>query len=475
MKKIKVDVAVTGAGVAGVTSAISVGEKGYSVALLEFKNGFGDAVRIDEQKPGGPPAFGVNGIFAVETEFQNSRHHITTRKNVYDYLLEHAHWDIDPRIVADFVNRSSEVYEWLIKDGLKIEIAISYFKDAPFTWLFFDKKAPRLQEILGGHFKALQNCTLYSNVDINNIKKNGIEWELKGISTDGEEIEVEAKAVVIASGEPGFTMGPGPAPDQKKATDILDLAVEIGATRGRDFFVGMNDLDGFRMLDELGNLRQPTQLIVNKDAERFTNEEVLKYLDDTALNFANQRDGIVFNLFDESINQYHEKHGWFYFFYGRGPQRPENTREIFKKCIADGANSLYLADTIEELAGKMGLDPVALRKTVDEYNKVCVSGRDPLMKDIRFLLPLTTPPFYAARMKSVVTKMAGPLRPSPKCEVLNKELSPIPGLYAAGGACNLLNGELYTHRVAGSRSTYALVSGRIIGESVPEYLKKNFS
>jgi hypothetical protein len=40
----------------------------------------------------------------------------------------------------------------------------------------------------------------------------------------------------------------------------------------------------------------------------------------------------------------------------------------------------------------------------------------------------------------------------------------------AGGAGSLLNGELYTHRIAGSRATYALVSGRIIGESVPEYL-----
>ena len=78
MKKIKIDVAVAGAGVAGVTSAVSVGEKGYSVGLFEVNNGFGNAVRgfgDTEQKPDGPPVLGgVNGIFAVETEFQNSRH-----------------------------------------------------------------------------------------------------------------------------------------------------------------------------------------------------------------------------------------------------------------------------------------------------------------------------------------------------------------------------------------------------------------
>jgi fumarate reductase flavoprotein subunit len=96
------------------------------------------------------------------------------------------------------------------------------------------------------------------------------------------------------------------------------------------------------------------------------------------------------------------------------------------------------------------------------------------MKDPRFLIPLTTPPFYGTRMKANVTKMPGPLRPTPRCEVLNTALDPIPGLYAAGGACSLLNHELYTHRVAGSRATYALISGRIIGESVPDYIKQNF-
>lgn len=483
MRRIVADVAVVGAGVAGVTSAISVAEKGYSVALFEFANGIAEAAPFfGESKPGqktdgSPSLAGINGIFAVETEFQNSRHHVTKKKDVYDYLLEHAHWDIDPRIVADFVNRSAEVYEWLARDGLKIDVAVSYFKDAPFTWLFFDKKGPRLPEILLGRLRKLPNCTVYGNVEIKSIiKQEGKVCGVRGVYVDGEnkgeEIEAKTRAVVIATGEPGFGMG---GPEQRdRSLRNLEMAVAIGAARAKDVYVGNASLDGMMMPDSLGNLRQPTQLIVNRDAERFTNEEVLKYLDETALNFAFQKDGIVFTIFDENINKYHEQHGWFYFFYGRGPQRPENTRAIFEQLIAQGANSLFLADSIEELAVKMGLNPSVLKKTVDEYNRVCATGRDPLMKDIRFLIPLTTPPFYGARMKSEVVKVPGPLRPSPKCEVLDKNLDPIPGLYAAGGACNILNHELYTHRIAGSRSTYALISGRILGESIPDYLKKNY-
>jgi fumarate reductase flavoprotein subunit len=478
MKKITVDVAVVGAGVAGVTSAVSVGEKGYSVALFEASNGFGAAVRSfdeAERKTDGTPFLGgVNGIFAVETEFQNSRHYTTTRKDVYDYLLDHAHWAVDPRIIAEFVNRSNEVYEWLAKDGLKIETAVSYYKDAPFTWLFFDTTGPRLPEILVGHFRALENCTLYSNVEINEIiMKDGCVCGLKGTGADGEEIEVTAKAVVIATGEPG---GIGPMSDVAldRALNSIEMAVKLGAARGRDTLSGMAVPDGYHMMDALGTTRQPTQLIVNQDGERFTNEEVLRYLEETALNFANQKDGIVFTIFDESINRYHEEHGWFYFFYGRGPQRPENARGLFEEGIADGADCLFLAETIEELAGKMGLDPVTLRKTVDEYNAICLSGRDPLMKDVRFLMPLTTPPFYGTRMKADIKKMPGVLRPNHRCQVLNTRLDPIPGLFAAGGACSLLNGEIFTRRVAGNRATYALVSGRIIGESVPEYIEQNF-
>lgn len=477
MKKIMVDVAIIGAGVAGVTSAVSVGERGYSVALFEASDGFGAAVRSfdeAERKTNGTPFLGgVNGIFAVETEFQNSRHHISTKKDVYDYLLEHSHWAIDPRIIAEFVNRSREVYDWLAKDGLKIETVVSYFQGAPFTWLFFDTTGPRLPEILGGHFKALDNCTLYSKVEINSIvQKDGRVCGLEGTSADGEKIEVEAKAVVIATGEPGSGMS---SPDQqKRASSSIEMAVKLGAARGRDILVGMAALDGYRMMDSLGTTRQPTQLIVNKDAERFTNEEVLKYLEETACNFANQKDGIVFTIFDETVNRYHEEHGWFYFFYGRGPQRPENTRRLFEACIADGADCLFLASTIEELAGKTGLNPVTLKKTVNEYNVICASGRDPLMKDIRFLIPLTTPPFYAAKMKGNIKKTLGVLRPNHKCQVMNTALDPIPGLFAAGGACNLLNGELFTRRIAGNRATYALVSGRIIGESVPKYIERNF-
>ncbi|MEJ0045235.1 MAG: hypothetical protein WDN04_03150 [Rhodospirillales bacterium] len=34
------------------------------------------------------------------------------------------------------------------------------------------------------------------------------------------------------------------------------------------------------------------------------------------------------------------------------------------------------ADTLEALAGQIGIDPLALRHTVDRYNRFCEAGRD---------------------------------------------------------------------------------------------------
>lgn len=56
-------------------------------------------------------------------------------------------------------------------------------------------------------------------------------------------------------------------------------------------------------------------------------------------------------------------------------------------------------------------------------------------------------------------------------EALDGRGNPIPGLYAVGGVCSPINGQIYTHRCAGSRATFALLGGRIVSEHLPEYLQ----
>jgi succinate dehydrogenase/fumarate reductase flavoprotein subunit len=91
------------------------------------------------------------------------------------------------------------------------------------------------------------------------------------------------------------------------------------------------------------------------------------------------------------------------------------------------------ANTIRELAGKMGIDPATLEKTITDYNRYCAQGNDPEFKrDPRFLKPVATAPYYAFPIQASLTNTQGGARRNVRCEVLDVWGNPIPHLYSAG-------------------------------------------
>jgi uncharacterized protein with FMN-binding domain len=105
---------------------------------------------------------------------------------------------------------------------------------------------------------------------------------------------------------------------------------------------------------------------------------------------------------------------------------PGMTEEINKGWIISAA-------TVRELAGKMGIDPEALEKTVADYNRYCAQGNDPeFHRDPRYLKPVSTGPFYAFPIRASLTNTQGGARRNVQCEVLDAWGRPIPHLYSAG-------------------------------------------
>ena len=99
--------------------------------------------------------------------------------------------------------------------------------------------------------------------------------------------------------------------------------------------------------------------------------------------------------------------------------------------VADGW--LLKADTIEDLANQMGVPTDELKKTVDMWNEFCDRGEDlAFYRPADTLTPVATAPFYAQRCNpSLLNTDGGPKR-SAKGEVLAADGTPIAGLYAAG-------------------------------------------
>lgn len=111
----------------------------------------------------------------------------------------------------------------------------------------------------------------------------------------------------------------------------------------------------------------------------------------------------------------------------------------FQNALDDGR--LKQADTLEELAELLGLEPEVLTTAVGEWNDDCEKGEDthnvvyPMSET--FLNPIKEGPFYGAKIGARMCLAGAGLRTDEDLRVVDGVGKPIPGLYAnfttAGG------------------------------------------
>ena len=138
---------------------------------------------------------------------------------------------------------------------------------------------------------------------------------------------------------------------------------------------------------------------------------------------------------------------------------------------------LTKADTLEELAQKMGIDTNGLLETAQRFNRFAVNGKDedfhrgdsaydriysdPGVKPNPNLAPLTKPPFYSVKVWPGDLGTKGGLLTDEFARVLDKSGKPIKGLYAAGNTSASVMGHTYPG--PGSTIGPAMVFGMIAG------------
>lgn len=122
----------------------------------------------------------------------------------------------------------------------------------------------------------------------------------------------------------------------------------------------------------------------------------------------------------------------------------------------------HKADTIEELADKMGVPVEELVTTVDQWNECCANGKDIFFhRPESTLVPVQTPPFYAQLCApSFLNTDGGPVRNADGA-ILDYDGNPIGGLYSAGEF-----GSIWGHYYEGGGNVAeCLVFGRISAKS----------
>ncbi len=221
----------------------------------------------------------------------------------------------------------------------------------------------------------------------------------------------------------------------------------------------------------------PNSLAVAADGERFTAETGVAMLDSwiAGPNFysiwsSEQIDDVRDNGFKHFLG------GVSSGFLGYTGDIPVNTPLPEAYDVLDAGiemGFIFKADTIEELAKAMEMDPSVLKNTVETYNGYCAKGNDEqFSKDAIYLETIGQGPYYAVKMASYSYNTCAGLDVNTRLQVLDASGEPIEGLFCVGSDCA---GVLFTEKkpyvtYGGANNGWVLTSGYVCGKSVADYV-----
>ncbi len=488
MKNMEADVIVVAAGPAGLAATIAAAEQGAKV--ITFEKG---------STTGGAANMGM-GPFAVESRLQKLKNNALTRESAFKMFMEYTHWRVDARLVSEYINKSGATIAWLEKMGVEFHDVIAYVQGGqathhvvkPSIGLPGPMCAATMLKIMTERAKGMGAEVLLQTPVKKLAREKGKVTGVIAEDQAGEQIRATAKAVIIATG--GFGDNPGMIKKQTGfewgkdlfsfripgvAGDGIRMAWEAGAapTEMRMELTGslpvMTDPETNMMvlpdMQAFTTFLQPN-LMVNLLGERFMNEEAMGNYTFCGNALARQKNRSGFVIVDEGILKDYEKNG-FDCVAQIHPVTGEGLVEHMPEACQKDPN-MYVANSLDELASKTGINGETLKETVEAYNTVCENGRDYIFyKNARYLKPLKKGKVFAGKLAPGAYGTLGGIKINYKAEVVNKEDLPIPGLYAAGTDACSIYGDSYPFILPGNTMGFALNSGRIAGENAAAYAR----
>ncbi|MBR7928052.1 flavocytochrome c [Aerococcaceae bacterium zg-ZUI334] len=370
----------------------------------------------------------------------------------------------NPKLIDRLAENAYPAIQWLEENGME-------FKDYIFTVLGgLWSRAHKPELPLGTGY--IQTYTHYIEEHSEDISVYTDTKANKLIVKDGRVVGVEAenngktvtftatKGVILATGGFGANVEMRdqyntiwPSLTNIKTTnhtgatgDGINLAKDAGAQ-----LFGLEDIQLLPMGDPetgslSGNIEQGVQnrLFVNKEGKRFVDEGQRRDVMTKAL--MEQTDASMWVIVDQHS-------------YPTGDTL-NNFNESIDSLVEHGR--AFKADTLEELAEKIGVDPEAFVASVEEFNKA-VDGEisDPFGRTL-FDKKIDTAPFYAGARVPTVHHTMGGVVINENAEVLDTNGNIIPGFFAAGEVTGGIHG---TNRLGGNALADITVFGRIAGEN----------
>jgi fumarate reductase flavoprotein subunit len=454
-KHIDAEIVVVGAGIAGLSAALSAAEAGAKTVLVE--------------KMATAQARGHDNAF-IGSRLQEKLGIKIDKEEIIRNLMKYGANKPNQRLIRMWAEGSGQTADWLLDmtDAAGIEVIINHFPPPP-AFNNATEYYPQYPVTHHCHNERLIAKCLLDNVLKKGVtaffktpakqllrKKNGRVTGVIAQNAAGEYLQFNAaKAVIMSTG------------DYSNNAEMMDkycpqssyLASMIPTSTG----------DGHMMAMWVGAVMEPgphTPMIhgpagpllssaflqVNLFGERFQNEDVPIQSNVNAVE--RQPGRTTWQVFD---SRYPE-------------QLPNLGIGLGKIIIAtekvqqDVSKAAITANTIEELAAKMKLPVKTFKATVSRYNELARLGKDvDFGKRADRMFPIDKPPYYAGKSGYSLLTVLGGLNINQKLQPLDKDWEAIPGIYLAGNTMgNRFAGD-YPTMCPGLSHGMAIHFGRIAG------------
>ena len=441
----KHDVVVIGTGLAALSAALEATSQGAKVIILE---------KVSRDKSGGNSRLSA-GVIATPSE--NTKE---AKDGYYEDFIKISMGKGDPELTRLLADQVLDGVDWLKAQGMEFTPPIpvpgvrgKWVVAAPGLFKGMPKAIEKLLEVLEKRGVKVAYETKAKELIIDT---RGKVIGVKAIDSTGLKDYI-SEAVIIASG--GYSAN----------KEMLELWVDHDADEMMVRGVSWSTGDGIKMAHKAGatlvNMggiatlhiagvspkntaagnpftATPFCVAINKEGKRFVDESKgYVVVGKAAMKQPGQKLALVF---DEEIKKTPGVSAAFKLFQGLGIEVIE-------------------ADTIEDLASKIGTPPAALKVTLEEFNNSVKDGKALDIKPPKGAnaFKIITPKFYAFYpLVPGITLTMGGIKINTNCQALEPDGRVIPGLYAAG---ECVGGIFYDDYIGGGSLARCVVLGRIGG------------
>ena len=447
-ENITTDVVVVGGGGAGLSAAIAAKEKGANVVLVEKM-----------LMLGGNTNYATAGINAANTKLQKKLGIEDNAELFYNDTMKGGKNVNNPELVKKLTADSANIIDWLTERGADLSEVV-------FTG---GQSAKRTHRPAGGQavgpviVDALAETAEKDGIDVRTesevtkLIKTGDKVTGVEVKHKGETYNITAKAVVMATG--GFGANAKMVAEYKPSLEgfgstnspaITGDGIKMVKAVGGDL-VDMTEIQTHptvvhkktAMITEA--VRGEGAILVNREGKRFVSE--LETRDVVSKAELEQTGKSAFLVFDQEVR---EKLGAI-------------NGYVRKGFTVEGA-------TVEELAGKIGVDAKGLVDTMAKYNGYVKAGEDKDFGKTALPRELVKAPFYAIEVSPAVHHTMGGVHINTNAEVLTADGKVIPGLFAAGEITGGVHGA---NRIGGNAVTDITVYGKTAGENAADFAKNS--